>query len=194
MTIVSLIIAVCYRKGFRFQRTRFDMVPRLVCALRFFPRGNSMRNPSPRRSGFAKPCFSSKYTPRRANAWPGRMLFTFVTCTAYGFYCYSTTQPLLCEAPMRPDKDLAQNPSGNYQYLFNYPTLKYINSLFPGHGTSMRGDPAKGLLRYDYFSMTALQPREEFVVGASMVNRDENGYDLPGGLCWASWGVVDGHA
>ncbi|KAI4281011.1 MAG: hypothetical protein L6R38_004005 [Xanthoria sp. 2 TBL-2021] len=58
----------------------------------------------------------------------------------------------------------------------------------------MPGDPEKGLLRYDDFSMIALEPREEYIVAASMADLDENGDHLPNGLCWASWGIVDGHA
>ncbi|KAL8733874.1 MAG: hypothetical protein Q9166_001862 [cf. Caloplaca sp. 2 TL-2023] len=42
--------------------------------------------------------------------------------------------------------------------------------------------------------MIALEPCEEWMMSASIGDRDENGQQLPDGLAWAMWGIIDGHA
>ncbi|KAL8886852.1 MAG: hypothetical protein Q9192_006419 [Flavoplaca navasiana] len=129
-----------------------------------------------------------KSTPRRANFWP---FFAFATGAL--FFYYSKNQPLLCEAPVSSDNDLEGEVSGSYKFLFSYPTFKYLNPWFSDHGISIPGDPGKGLLRYDDFSMIAREPRQEHTMGASASDWDANGDRVPNSLAWASWGVVDGH-
>ncbi|KAL8778642.1 MAG: hypothetical protein Q9213_007332 [Squamulea squamosa] len=102
--------------------------------------------------------------------------------------------PLLCEAPVRSDEDLEKEPSGPYSKLFSYATFKYHNWWFPGFGYSRAVDPGKGVFRHDHFFMSARDPREEYAIAVSMSDRDDNGDDLPNGLAWAMWGIIDGHA
>ncbi|KAL8882270.1 MAG: hypothetical protein Q9198_000708, partial [Flavoplaca austrocitrina] len=130
----------------------------------------------------------SKSTPGRVNFWP---FFAFAAGAL--FFYYSNNQPLLCEAPVSSDNDLEGEVSGSYKSLFGYPTFKYLNSWFSDHGISIPGDPGKGLLRNDDFSMIAREPRQEHTIGASAGDWDANGYRVPNSLAWASWGVVDGH-
>ena len=130
----------------------------------------------------------SKSTPGGVNFWP---FFAFATGAL--FFYYSKNQPLLCEAPVSSDKDLEEEVSGSYESLFGYPTFKYLNSWFSDHGISILGDPGKGLLRYDDFSMIAREPRQEHTIGVSAGDWDADGYSVPNSLAWASWGVVDGH-
>ncbi|KAL8994346.1 MAG: hypothetical protein Q9169_005653 [Polycauliona sp. 2 TL-2023] len=131
-----------------------------------------------------------RFAPRRTHVWSSCV---FLACATVIFYSCSKARPLLCEAPVRSDDDLDENPSGVYGDSYNYPTFKYLNSWFSRRGTSTHGDPAKGLLRHDEFSMLALEPCEEHIISASMAERDSNGDDLPNGLHWAAWGIVDGH-
>ncbi|KAL8889909.1 MAG: hypothetical protein Q9215_002891 [Flavoplaca cf. flavocitrina] len=112
----------------------------------------------------------SKSTPGRINFWP---FFAFATGAL--FFYYSKNQPLLCEAPVSSDIDLEEEVSGSYKSLFGYPTFKYLNSWFSDHGISILGDPGKGLLRYDDFSMIAREPRQEHTIGASAGDWDADG-------------------
>lgn len=159
-----------------------------VCNARLFPGRRLTSQPWLCPTASTMSHLQSKNTPRRANFWP---FFAFATGAL--FLYYSKNQPLLCEAPVSSDNDLEGEVSGSYKFLFNYPTFKYLNSWFSDHGISIPGDPGKGLLRYDDFSMIAREPRQEHTMGFSAGDWDANGDRIPNSLTWASWGVVDGH-
>ncbi|KAL8644457.1 MAG: hypothetical protein Q9226_007752 [Calogaya cf. arnoldii] len=163
-----------------------------VCTTRLFPTKRSITDPWPRLGSFAISRFSTKHTPRRAVCKPNWIFFASFA-TALGVYNSSTVQQsLLCEAPASSDNNPDEKFSGTYEYLHTYPTFKYINGWFTDHGFSTPGEPGKGLLRSDGFSMAAETP-QEYIIAASTGDRDVNGFRLPDGLSWASFGVVDGH-